>query len=202
MRVIIALFAGLAFLLGSFPSGLVLAKAVTGRDIRRYGSGNIGASNVTATAGRGIGVAVAALDMLKGVVPLLIARLAAVSPTGMAIVALAAVLGHNFSIFLRFRGGKGVATSLGVSLVLSPIAAALSMLTWVAMVSILRYASAASLAALAALPVYMALTHQDRAYVVFGIILVALAAAKHWENIVKLLQGKEPKVGQPARPRV
>jgi glycerol-3-phosphate acyltransferase PlsY len=202
MRVIIALFAGLAFLLGSFPSGLVLAKAVTGRDIRRYGSGNIGASNVTASAGRGIGVAVAALDMLKGVVPLLIARLAAVSPTGMAIVALAAVLGHNFSIFLRFRGGKGVATSLGVSLVLSPIAAALSMLTWVAMVSILRYASAASLAALAALPVYMALTHQDRAYVVFGIILVALAAAKHWENIVKLLQGKEPKVGQPARPRV
>jgi glycerol-3-phosphate acyltransferase PlsY len=199
--VIVLTLSCLAFLLGSFPSGLVLARAATGRDVRRYGSGNIGASNVSATAGWWVGLAVGVLDVLKGVLPVLLARLLGVSAVGVAIVALAAVLGHNFSLFLRFRGGKGVATSFGASLVVAPLATLLAAVTWVLAVAISRYASVASLTALAALPIYMALTRSDPAFVVLGIVLFLLAAARHWENILRLVSGTETKIGSRARRR-
>jgi glycerol-3-phosphate acyltransferase PlsY len=187
----LALAACVPFLLGSFPSGLVLARLFAGRDIREYGSGNIGASNVSSAAGLPVGVAVAILDIVKGMAAVLIGRGLGLSASGLAIVALAAVLGHDFSIFLGFRGGKGVATSFGVALILSPVAAALGMLSWLVGTLAFGYASAGSLLSLALLPVYMALTHQDRWYVLLGIALFVLTVAKHWENIIRLAHGKE-----------
>jgi glycerol-3-phosphate acyltransferase PlsY len=135
--------------------------------------------------------------MLKGLVAVLLGRHLGLHPAGLAMVALAAVLGHNFSIFLRFRGGKGVATSFGVALGLTPAAAVLAMLSWPVGTLGLGYASAGSLLALGLLPVFMAITRQDPSFVVLGIVLFVLAASKHWENILRLMHGKEPRIKRP-----
>jgi glycerol-3-phosphate acyltransferase PlsY len=195
--VALALAVYCAVVLGSFPSGLVLAHAFAGRDIREHGTGNIGAANVSSTAGLPLGIAVGILDIVKGIVAVLIGRGLGLGPSGLALVAFAAVLGHDFSIFLRFRGGKGVATSFGVALVLTPAAAVLAMLSWLVGPLGLGYASVGSLLSLALLPVYMALTGQDRSYVLLGVALFLLAAARHWENILRLAQGRERRARLP-----
>lgn len=187
------LITALALLLGSIPSGVVLARLATGRDIRREGSGNIGAANVARAAGYRIGILVALLDMAKGIVPVVIAVAAGLGHTETAIVALAAVLGHDFSLFLRFRGGKGVATTLGVAIILAPPATLLALVIWLATAVIWRYASLASLLALAFLPLAAYLTGRPPAYVVLFLALLLLGAAKHWDNIIRLTQGTETK---------
>jgi glycerol-3-phosphate acyltransferase PlsY len=181
-----------AFLVGSFPSGVVLTRLLTGRDVRDVGSGNIGAANAVRAGGFKVGAAVALADILKGVIPVLLGRWIGLGASELALVALAAVLGHDFSLFLRFKGGKGVATTLGVALVLAPLATALAMITWVGILLPWRISSLASLVALAFLPVYVWLTGGPPAYVVVTIVLFLLSAAKHWENIVRLAHGKEP----------
>lgn len=181
----------LAFLLGSFPSGVVLGRLATGRDVRQFGSGNIGAANVVRAAGLKVGMGVAVLDILKGVIPVLIGRWAGLGHGGLALVALAAVLGHDFSIFLRLKGGKGVATTLGVSLVLAPPATIIAAVAWLIMLGIWGYSSLASLVALALLPVLIGLTAGPPIYVVAASFLFVLSAAKHWENIVRLAYGRE-----------
>jgi acyl phosphate:glycerol-3-phosphate acyltransferase len=181
-----------AFFMGSFPSGLLLARLVTGEDVRRLGSGNIGASNVARTAGFKVGAAVAVVDVVKGMLPVIFGLWAAQSHVVLALIALAAVAGHNFSVFLRFRGGKGVATSLGVTLVLAPPAAIFCILTWLVIFLATSVTSLASLAALALLPLYMGVTHQPPAYVVVSCVLFVMAAAKHYQNIIRLAQGTEP----------
>src|SRR5689334_9195015 len=108
----------LAFVLGSFPSGVVLGRLLGGRDVRRYGSGNIGAANVAREMGFKVGIPVALADVFKGLIAIWLAQGAGLGHITLALVALAAVLGHDFSLFLRFRGGKGVATTLGVALAL------------------------------------------------------------------------------------
>lgn len=185
----------LAVLSGSIPSGVVVAKVLTGRDIRQVGSGNIGAANVARTAGFKVGVLVALLDMAKGIVPVIVGREAGLDSTALAIVALAAVLGHDFSLFLRFRGGKGVATTLGVALILAPQATLLAVVVWIATALIWRYASLASLLALAFLPLAAYLTGRPAADVILFLGLFLLAAAKHWENILRLASGREAKFG-------
>jgi glycerol-3-phosphate acyltransferase PlsY len=192
---VVLILACLAFLLGSFPSGLVLAYLTTGRDVRRHGSGNIGASNAGDAAGLPVGIAVGTLDVAKGVAPMLLARWLGFDATGLAVIALAAVLGHDFSIFLRFRGGKGVATSLGVALVLAPVAALLALMTWLVVLFVTRYTAVASLVALASAPIIFALTGRPAPYVWLGIALFLLTAGKHWENIVRLIRGREKKMG-------
>jgi glycerol-3-phosphate acyltransferase PlsY len=191
------LVTAIALLLGSIPSGLVLSRYFTGRDIRRAGSGNIGAANVVREAGFKIGVLVALLDIAKGVVPVVVGMEAGLGHAALAIVGLAAVLGHDFSIFLRFRGGKGVATTLGVALVLAPQATLVALVIWLATAVIWRYASLASLLALAFLPLGAYLTGRPAAYVILFLVLFLLAAAKHWENIIRLTQGKETKIRTP-----
>lgn len=187
------LLLAVAYLLGSFPSGLVLARIFAGTDVRQVGSGNIGAANTARAAGVKVGVLVAILDALKGMIPVLLGRLLGLDPTALALLAGAAVLGHDFTIFLRFRGGKGVATTLGVALVLAPAVAALSIAAFVILVLIWRYTSAASLSALALLPVLLLLTRQPPAYVALAILLLLLAVAKHRGNIVRLMSGTEPR---------
>jgi glycerol-3-phosphate acyltransferase PlsY len=181
----------LAFVFGSFPTGVVLTRAVTGVDIRRQGSGNIGAANAARAAGFKVGLAVALLDMLKGALPVLAGRWIGLDDAGLAAVGLAAVLGHDFSIFLRFRGGKGVATTLGVMFALAPVPTSLALFTYVAIMLATRYSSLASLSALALLPGFTAAFRQPPATVVLALTLFAISAAKHWENIVRLSRGRE-----------
>jgi glycerol-3-phosphate acyltransferase PlsY len=181
----------LALIAGSIPTGVLLTRAITGIDVRAAGSGNIGAANVARTAGFKVGIGVAALDILKGVLPVLAGRALGLNNTALAIVALAAVLGHDYSLFLGFHGGKGVATTLGVMLALAPIPTVLALLTYVAIALALRYSSLASLSALTVLPAYMAALGQPRAFVVLAAILWLIALVKHRENIVRLAHGTE-----------
>lgn len=188
-----------AFLLGSFPTGVLLVRMFSGTDVRQVGSGNIGAANVARTAGMKIGLLVAIVDMLKGAVAVIAGLTLGLDHAGLAVIALAAVLGHDFSLFLRFRGGKGVATTLGVAVVLMPVVTLIALAVWVATMLTWRYSSLASLLALGLLPVAAAITVQPHAYVLLTAGLFLLAAYKHWDNIIRLWYGTERKF-QRARP--
>jgi len=145
----------LAYLLGSIPSGVVVARIMGGADPRSGGSGNIGATNVLRTLGKKAAIATLAGDALKGVIPVLIAR--AILPDGSAVVyfvAMAAILGHDFSFLLSFKGGKGVATTFGALVALSPTVAVLCIATWLSVVVVTRYSSAGALSAASVSPLF------------------------------------------------
>jgi len=184
---------GLAFLLGSIPTGVLLSRSLGGEDVRHHGSGNIGAANVVRTSGFKVGALVGLIDILKGVVPVLVGRLVGVDHTGLAIIAVVAVLGHDYSLFLRFHGGKGVATTLGAALVLAPPAAVLAMLAWLLVMYLSRYSSLASLVALGTLPAFMLFTAQPASFVAAGLFLLILGIWKHRDNIGRLATGQESK---------
>lgn len=184
----------LGYLLGSLPTGLLLVRALTGIDIRERGSGNIGAVNVFRTAGLAVSAAVLAVDMLKGAAAVLAAR-AMDQPDGVLVTAgLAAIAGHNWSVFLRFRGGKGIATSFGVLVAILPVAALIAAGVWAAVVGLTRYASLGSLLAVASVPVVMWWRGAPPAYLAFGAVTLVLAVYRHWANIGRLLAGTELKV--------
>lgn len=178
----------LAFACGSFPSGMIIARWFEVVDIREHGSGNIGASNVAYIAGFRAGLIVAVLDIAKGIIPVLIAIALRLPHADLAVVGLAAVLGHDFSFALRFRGGKGVATSFGVVLVLAPYVAGVAAVTWIASLLISKFASLASLVALGLLPAFMVVTGRPTEYVLLASVLFLLSAAKHHENIGNLVR--------------
>lgn len=180
-----------AVLAGSFPSGVVLARLMTGRDVRAFGSGNIGAANAARVGGFKVGAGVALLDILKGALPVILGTGLGLGQAPLTIVALAAVVGHDFSIFLQFRGGKGVATTLGVALVLAPAGTIIAALVWLTVFLVSSYSSLASLTALAILPLAMAFTGSPPAYVTLGFALFVLATVKHRENVARLLLGTE-----------
>src|ERR1700730_15110813 len=188
-----------AYLLGSIPFGLLLTKLFGGGDVRKAGSGNIGATNVARVAGPLPGILTLLLDAAKGAAAVWIAaRFSNESATWMIIAALAALIGHCFPVWLKFRGGKGVATAAGVFLMLSPLALLGSVIVFVLVVAFWRYVSLASISAAAAMPLLVYLLwaprHAPPPVVTFG----ALAAAaiiiyKHDGNIQRLVQGEEPK---------
>ncbi|HZU13687.1 MAG TPA: glycerol-3-phosphate 1-O-acyltransferase PlsY [Chloroflexota bacterium] len=182
-----------AYLLGSFPSGVVLARFVGAPDVREIGSGNIGAANAARAGGTGLGIAVAVADALKGLVPVVVGRILGVDAVTLALLAVAAVAGHDFSLYLGFRGGKGVATTLGAAIGLSPPAAAGTVLVWVTALFIGGYASLASLLALAVLPAMLGLAGAPPAVVTAAFCLFVLGTAKHAGNIGRLIAGTEPR---------
>lgn len=180
-----------AYLLGSIPFGLVLTRYAGLGDIRNIGSGNIGATNVLRTGNRRLAAATLLLDIAKGTVAVLIGR--AFGPDLAVVAGGAAILGHLFPVWLRFRGGKGVATSLGVLLGLSPLLGLLTAATWLATAYRFRYSSLAALAAAAAAPFYawLLLDCQASAFVVLVAILIAF---RHEANIRRLLAGQESRI--------
>jgi acyl phosphate:glycerol-3-phosphate acyltransferase len=184
---------GLAFLLGSIPTGVLLSRALGGGDVRRHGSGNIGAANVVRTSGFKVGALVGLIDILKGVLPVVIGRLIGADDIALALIAVVAVLGHDYSLFLRFRGGKGVATTLGAALVLTPPAAVVAMLGWLLVMYLARYSSLASLVALGLLPIVSVATAQPAPAVAAGTFLFVLGVWKHRDNIARLATGRESK---------
>jgi glycerol-3-phosphate acyltransferase PlsY len=191
--ILLACFFLLGYLLGSIPFGLLLTRAAGLGDIRKVGSGNIGATNVLRTGHRGLAAATLLLDALKGLVPVLIAgqvsQLAAVG------AAAGAVLGHMFPVWLSFKGGKGMATFLGVVWGLSWPVGAIACAAWLLFAAIFRYSSLATLlsAALAAVAAWFLTDHRAATLLT---LLVPLVWARHHANISRLLAGTEPKIGQ------
>lgn len=188
------------YFLGSVPFGYLFARAVGGVDIRTLGSGNIGATNVGREIGRGWGILVFILDVLKGFLPAYAALSAGGAFLG-AVAGLAAIVGHNWPFFLGFRGGKGVATSCGVFLALFPLGVLIALGVWLASLALCRYVSVSSMLAAVAL-LFCAVTLQREPFG-DGLILTMLSAlaaglsiVRHRSNIRRLVQGTEDKVGR------
>ncbi|GAC1624868.1 MAG: glycerol-3-phosphate 1-O-acyltransferase PlsY [Candidatus Acidiferrum sp.] len=188
-----------AYLLGSIPFGLLLARLFGGTDIRSEGSGNIGASNVTRVVGPLPGILTLILDAAKGVLAVwLAARFTQQSATWMVVAALAALIGHCFSVWLKFNGGKGVATALGVFLVLCPFAALSALALFTIVVIYSRYSSLGSLSAAAAMPLLIhflwAPPYAPPLVITYGTLAASsLVILKHHGNIRRLVEGTEPR---------
>jgi acyl phosphate:glycerol-3-phosphate acyltransferase len=194
------LLAAIAYLAGSVPFGLLIARIQGKVDLRRVGSGNIGATNVLRAVGKGAAALTLLGDIGKGAAAVGLARGVGASSWVLAAVALAAVLGHLFPIFLGFRGGKGVATTLGVVLVAMPAVGGLLLLIWLLVAVAWRYSSLAALAAATALPALAWLIDGRPAMILLGALLTGLLFWRHRENIERLCHGTEGKIGQKARP--
>ena len=188
-----------AYLLGSLPFGLILAKLFGGGDVRKSGSGNIGATNVARVVGPLAGILTLLLDLAKGSAAVLLAgRLSRESATWMIVAAFAALIGHCFPVWLKFKGGKGVATAAGVFLVLSPWACLLAVVLFLLVVIFWRYVSLGSISAAAAMPLLMyflwAPHHAPPLAVTLGTLAVVLLVIyKHRGNLQRLIEGVEPK---------
>ena len=180
------------YLIGSVPFGLLVTRVAGAGDLRMIGSGNIGATNVLRTGRKGLALATLLLDIAKGAVAVLIAG--AVSPELARIAALAAFLGHLYPVWLRFRGGKGVATMLGIAFALLWPAGLAFAAVWLAAAVLTRYSSVGGMAGAVAAPVAAALVGE------FGLVLLFLAFAllvlwRHRSNLERLLDGTEPRIG-------
>jgi glycerol-3-phosphate acyltransferase PlsY len=209
-----------SYLFGSIPTGYLLVRLFRHQDIRTIGSGNIGATNVLRSGGKGLGAATFFIDVLKGSAAVylgglcgpIIGTIAAplfgqIMPTGQlrnfeALAALCAVLGHMFPIWLRFRGGKGVATGFGVFLVATPWGAIAAITVFFVVLGITRYVSVASILAAASFPFFAwALVKGDRPpfFIAVQFAVAFLIIAKHHQNIRRLLTGQESRFGPPSR---
>jgi glycerol-3-phosphate acyltransferase PlsY len=186
--------AAAGYFLGSIPFGYLLVRAFRGADVRTTGSGNIGATNVARTSPR-LGMITLVLDVLKGMAAVGIALALCPGDRTIAFVAgLAAVSGHIFPVWLRFRGGKGVATGLGSFVLLTPKAVLLAMAVFVLMLAALRFVSLASVTAAASLPLFTLILREGHsAQIVMVAISSALIILKHRPNMRRLLAGTEPK---------
>ena len=189
--IFIALF---GYVLGSVPTGLLLTKLFSKIDPRKMGSKNIGATNIFRTAGKSLGIATLIGDLLKGAIPVFLAIQWGESDLWIAISGLTPFLGHIFPIFLGFKGGKGVATALGVYLVISPITVFIEFLIFAGIVWKWRFISLGSIICATTIPILIAYFRSDsKAYFIISIIIAALILYRHQSNISRLLQGTENK---------
>nr|WP_294547524.1 glycerol-3-phosphate 1-O-acyltransferase PlsY [uncultured Rhodopila sp.] len=182
------------YLLGSVPFGLLLTKAAGLGDIRGIGSGNIGATNVLRTGRKGLAAATLVLDALKGAAVVLIVRALAVEDIALY-AGLAAVLGHMFPVWLKFKGGKGVATGLGVLIAASWPAGIAACAVWLLVAGTVRISSAAALAAFATAPL-AALVMENFGVVKLAFTIAVLVFVRHQANIRRLIAGTEPRIGR------
>lgn len=188
------LFIPIAYLIGSIPIGVIAARVFAGIDPRDGGSRNIGATNVGRTAGKVAGIVTLIGDVLKGVLPTYAVWHFWHDPLLFSLVALFAFLGHIFSVFLKFKGGKGVATALGVYLVVAPVAGLCSLSVFVAVLLIRRYVSLGSIIAAALYPVFLTFIPGGSVYVPLAIIMSGIIIIKHSDNIKRLVAGTESKL--------
>ena len=188
--VLLALVIG--YLLGSIPFGLLLTRAAGMGDIRNVGSGNIGATNVLRTGSKGLAIATLLLDALKGAAAVVIAQ--KLWPDAVSFAAAGAMIGHLYPVWLRFKGGKGVATLLGILTVLLPIAGAVYAVVWVGLLLIIRISSVAGMTAAVSAPITAAVLGAKQYFpMLLGFALLVLW--KHRANIVRLKAGREPRMG-------
>ena len=184
-----------SYLVGSVPSGVIIG-GIAGVDVRKTGSGNIGATNVARVLGKGIGAVTLLADAAKGFLPVLVALRLGFDYVGAAGVAIAAFLGHLYPIYLRFRGGKGVATALGALLVLAPLATLILVVVFGCVVLISRIVSLGSITAAFAAPVILWLLSYPPPLVGMGTFFGAMVILRHHANIQRLFAGVEPRFGE------
>lgn len=184
-----------AYLLGSISSAIIVSKLMRLPDPRASGSGNPGATNVLRVGGKRAGAITLLGDLLKGLIPVIIARVLGFSEAVVAMTALAAFVGHLFPVYFGFKGGKGVATGLGVLLGLSPALAGIVLGIWLLILALFRYSSLAALTAVVLGLVYAWDEVSADYYIVYVVITIAILW-RHRANIVRLLNGTETKVGQ------
>jgi glycerol-3-phosphate acyltransferase PlsY len=186
----------LCFLLGGTPSGLIIGKVWGGKDLRKYGSHNTGATNAFRVLGKLPALLTLLLDVLKGFLPLIILRRFYPEPLLLAACGIAAILGHDFSPYVKFHGGKGVATSLGVFLVLSPVAIIITLILWILVLSVWRIVSLASIMTGVFLPLALLCGGYPKTILFAGILAGLLLIFRHKENIGRLLKGEEKRLGK------
>ncbi|MBC8417614.1 MAG: glycerol-3-phosphate 1-O-acyltransferase PlsY [Desulfobacterales bacterium] len=192
------LFAIAAYVIGSIPFGKIIAGSVARIDITQRGSGNIGATNVARELGMKWGVITLVLDVLKGLAPVLIfslyvSRTGAPYETVLAAIGLCALLGHMFPVFLKFRGGKGVATALGVYLAISPLSCLCGLVLFVLIVIKWDFISLGSVISAGAMPLFLILFGKPQPVIIASLIMALLICYKHKENIQRLIKGEERK---------
>ena len=190
-RIIIPIF---AYLLGSIPFGYLVVRSRGGGDIRQTGSGGTGATNVSRRAGKAAGVLTLLLDAAKGCAAVLLAKMLTGDEWVIAVAAIAALVGHIFPVWLGFRGGKGVATGVGIFLVLAPIALLCAGVIFVAIVALTRYVSLGSIIAAALIPVFVWWQSDLRSLLTVAIVGAALIVFAHRGNIQRLASGTESRI--------
>ncbi len=186
----------LAYIAGSIPFGLVVGKVFYGVDVRELGSGNVGTTNVFRVLGKKAGIAVMISDILKGYIPAVVAA-ALFDPWVAIFIASAPVLGHIYSIFLKGKGGKGIATGAGVVLALVPVAFLIIFSTWLLLIVVTRYVSVASLVAALMVPILTIAFGEPLPYEIAGVLVAVLVWWAHRGNISRLLAGEENRVTLP-----
>jgi len=184
-----------AFLLGSIPFGVVVAKGY-GVNLKKVGSGNIGATNVLRAMGKGPALLTLVGDVLKGSLAVVAGRYFLHSASLEGIIGLSAIVGHNFSLFLRFRGGKGVATSIGVLLIYSPKVGVLTAILWLIVMLVTRYSSLGAIVSFGVLPFGIYVLDYTQEKLIISVLIAFLLIFRHTDNIKRLLQGTEPKIGK------
>jgi glycerol-3-phosphate acyltransferase PlsY len=190
-----------SFLFGSIPFGFLICKYRLGIDIRKVGSGNIGTTNVIRVAGPIWGIIVLILDASKGLIPVLIAKSLHFPPLFIVLAGILSILGHIFSPFVGLRGGRGVATGLGVVIGIAPIVAFILFLTWAIVVLLTRYVSLASLTAAFLFPIIMAIYKYPLPFFLLSIAVSILVIVRHKPNLERLLRGEEHKIGKRVKPQ-
>jgi len=186
----------IAYLVGSIPFGYIIAMLVKKTDIRQYGSGNIGATNILRVMGWRTALPVFALDLAKGVAAVLLARAVSDLPAVYLGAGFLAMVGHSFPVYLKFKGGKAMATSIGVLLALSGWITLIVIACFLLIVYFTRYVSLGSMTAMVLTPLLFFILGFELPYVIFGIGAAILVVARHHENISRLLKGTESKLGK------
>jgi len=185
----------IAYLIGSISSSVIICKIAKKPDPRTQGSGNAGATNVLRFAGKKIAIFTLISDMLKGTIAVLIGRLLGLEGLILGLVAIAVILGHIYPIFFKFKGGKGIATGLGVMFALSPALGIMAVLTWIVIASIFRYSSLAALVTFSLAPIYTIFLASHTYFIPLAMI-TALVIWRHRKNILRLKIGTENKIGE------
>lgn len=192
------LFIMVSYFLGAVPFGLIFTKLLSRVDVRTVGSGNIGATNVLRAAGKKAALLTLLADALKGYLPVLIAKIFFQDDSVTVLCGAAAVLGHNFPVYLKFKGGKGVATSYGVVLGVSPWIGLLCLLVWLLAACLWRYSSLSALVSFACYPllVFVTTAPASRPFGLLSLFIFGMIYYRHRENIKRLLAGTESKIGK------
>lgn len=197
----------ISYLIGSIPTAYIFGRVLKGIDIRKQGSGNVGATNALRVLGKKAGISVLIIDILKGFICVVLVGNIILAKTGFLssenlriLLGLACVFGHNWTVFLNFKGGKGMAATLGILLGLTTQIAglknilAITILIWLVIVFIFRTISIASVASAAVLPVLMVIFKQSNTLIILSFILSAFVILRHKANLKRIIEGKEPKI--------
>ena len=183
----------LSYFFGAIPSGVWIGKIFKNIDVRDYGSKNSGATNSYRVLGAKLGIAVLIIDVLKGFIPLYIASKFNLTYNDLVILGLVAILAHTFSCFISFKGGKGVATSLGVFLFLAPVITLILLVIFILVVYFTKYISLGSITAAFLLPIFTFFTHRDTYLFTLSVVIAIFVIYRHKTNISRLLSGTENK---------